>query len=89
MSVKSGPEDLAVIDEIVRPVANEPITRRNRSLSASDDAPIVEVDVRCSDERDRHRGAGTRIHVGEHVQDRELGRRIRGRRNGERESNHA
>ena len=86
---KSGNENLAVIDEIVRPMANEPITRRNRPLSASDDAGIVEVDERCSGERDRHGVAGTRIHVGEHVKDWELRRRIRGCRSGERESNDA
>jgi hypothetical protein len=63
----SGHEDLAVIDESVRPMANESITRRNRPVSVSDDAGIVEVDERCSDERDRHDVAGTRIHVGEHV----------------------
>jgi hypothetical protein len=84
---ESGHEDLAVIDEIVRPMANEPITRRNRPLSASDHAGIVEVDERCSDERDRHGVAGTRIHVGEHVKDWELRRRVRGGWSGEREGN--
>ena len=69
----SGDEDLAVIDEIVRPMANEPITRRNRPMSDSDDAAVVVVDIHRSDERDRHRVAGTRIHVLEHVPDRKLG----------------
>jgi hypothetical protein len=36
-------EDLAVIDGRVRPVANEPIARRDRPFSVNHDAGIVEV----------------------------------------------
>ena len=44
MSVIPGREDLAVLDERVRPMANEPITRRNRPVSDSDGAGTVGVD---------------------------------------------
>ena len=63
---------------------HEPITRRNRPFGATENARTVLMDERCSDERDRHRVAGTRIDVLEYVQDRELRRRIRSRWGGER-----
>src|SRR5215207_10467774 len=81
-----GHHDLAVVDERVRPMASEPITRRNRPVRDSNDAGIVKVDGHSSDERDRHDIAGTRIHVGEHVKYWELRRPIRGCWSGERES---
>lgn len=56
-------EDSAVDDERVRPVANEPITCRDRPFGATDLVGTVFVEVRCSDEADRHRLAGARIDV--------------------------
>jgi hypothetical protein len=56
-------QDLAVIDKRVRPVANETIARRNRPFAANGEAGTVLMDEKCSDERDRHRVAGTGIHV--------------------------
>ena len=48
---------------MIRPAANEPITRRNRPFGANNDAGIVEVEERCSDVRERHGLAGARIHL--------------------------
>jgi len=49
-----GREDLAVLDERIRPVASEPITGCNRPFRATDDAVTVEVEERCSDVCERH-----------------------------------
>jgi hypothetical protein len=86
---QSGHEHSAVIDEIVCPMASKPIAGRNCPVRVSDDAGPVFVEEQCSDERDRHRCAGTWIHVREDVEDRLFRRPIRGCWSRERKSKDA